>query len=114
MKYLKKFEKYTTDRQLNFEEVFGVSKEDISGAISSLLDEYDYLSFTSETDDFKNFNIEIFEEGLPEVRKELENEYKFFKENTLDFLKPFLESFNLKIKSEKYDKEKEEKNCYCC
>lgn len=106
MKYLKKFEKYTNDRQLNFEEVFGVSKEDIAGAISSLLDKYDYLSFTTETEDFKKFNIEIFEEGLEEVRKELESEYKFFKDNTLEFLKPFLESFNLKIDSENYDKER--------
>jgi hypothetical protein len=106
MRFIKKFEKYTTDKQLNFEEVFGLSKSDIAGAISELIDNYDYIDFDLFTDDFKEFKIEIFESGLPEVRKELESEYEFFKKNNLDFLKNFLKSFNLKLVSEEYNKER--------
>jgi len=106
MKYLKTYENYVETDPINFENVFGISRLDISYVLSDLIDEYEYLDFDLTTDDYKTFKIEIFEEGLEaDPTQDLEDEYKIFQERILKNLKIWLDENNLRLEKHEYNKD---------
>lgn len=106
MRYLRTFEKYAAEADsTNFENVFKINNVAISSALGDLLDKYTYLSFSLNTNDYSKFKIEIYEEGLEaDPTQNLDDEYKFFKNNVLSRLKDFLDGFDLRIDNESYNK----------
>ena len=111
MKYLKLFEEYNEDlsdeqseEPINFEEVYGLNKEDLDGVLGYLIDDHDYLEYEI-TGDYKTFNIEIYD-ASKETKQDLKDEYKEFKVKLLPSLKKWLNDNNLTIDKEELDKER--------
>jgi hypothetical protein len=105
MKYLRTFEKYAEADPINFENVFKLNDVAISSVLGDLLDKYIYLKFDINTNDYKKFKIEIYEDGLEaDPTQNLDDEYKFFKSNVLSRLKDYFDAFNLKVDNERYNK----------
>lgn len=107
MKILKTFEDYTDQQPINFENVFGFDDVEVANVLGDLIDKFDYLGFEIVCSDYKNFKIEIYDEDFAmDPKQDLKDEYELFKKTILPNLKPWLDSYNIKLEDHKLDDER--------
>ena len=103
MKYLKKFENYTSETPLSFDSVFKITKEQLNDYLSDMIDTFDYIDFDVISDDYKTFNIEFHTDS----DENLDSEFDFYKKEASENIKNQLKlAHSLDVVSEEYDKER--------
>lgn len=103
MKYLKRFESYTSKKPYSFDSVFKITKDELSDYLADLIDNFDYIDFDIVSDKFKSFDLEIYSNS----KENLKSEFEWYKKEVSENIKnQLLQMHSLKVVSENFNEER--------